>query len=116
MTREQKKKLRLQIGKLLDKCDGCEHIGVVNIGIRVCKSCPLGQQIQQLGKMLYENDVEEMRENQGWWTEDEIQFLIEQKHMPRRWVAEQLNRSVCAVNTMYARLKKRGEAEWLKTS
>ena len=53
MTREQKKKLRLQLGKLLDKCEGCEHIGTVkNIGIHICKSCPLGRQIQAIGRKL----------------------------------------------------------------
>ena len=52
MTRGQKKKLRLQLGKLLDKCEGCEHIGTVNIGIHICKSCPLGRQIQAIGRKL----------------------------------------------------------------
>lgn len=84
MTREQKKRLRLQLVKLLDKCDGCEHIGTVNIGIHVCGTCPLGRQIRMIGKKLDGEKQQSKRvklpQGRGVkrkWTADEDRYLLE---------------------------------------
>ncbi len=122
MTREQKKRLRLQLVKLLDKCDGCEHIGMVNIGIHVCGTCPLGRQIRIIGKKLDgDKQQPELPEGRGVkrkWTDDEDRYLLE--HCGKktdREIAEALGRSRKAVMKRRQMLRqKRGEAEWLKTS
>jgi len=125
MTREEKKRLRLQLSKLLDRCEGCEHIGTVNIGIHACGTCSLGQQIRAIGKKLdgEKQQLKRVKLPQGRgvkrkWTDDEDRYLLE--HYGEKTadeIAATLGRSRKAVIKRRQKLReKRGEAEWLKTS
>lgn len=48
MTREEKKRLRMQIIRLLDECDECKHRTELGSSITVCKVCPIGKKMVEI--------------------------------------------------------------------
>jgi hypothetical protein len=86
MTREEKRKLRIQIQDLLDKCKGCKYISVVCASVYVCPNCPLGQQIQALGRKLDPKLAKRRKAKttttkklKNLYTEEETLFVLENR-------------------------------------
>ncbi|MCG6184274.1 hypothetical protein H1215_15595 [Anoxybacillus sp. LAT_38] len=48
MTREEKKRLRMQIVQLLDECDTCEYKTKSGASVTVCRGCPIGKRLTEL--------------------------------------------------------------------
>ena len=122
MTREEKKLIRLQIISLLERCQDCQFRSVTNASIRVCPSCPIGQQMQELGKKLGgQPKVAEKKPAQKQkqkkktlvmrrWTKEEEEFiLMNQHHMTKMQLAEKLGRTYFSVRQKLTKLnRKRG--------
>lgn len=56
MTKEEKKMIRIQIHNLLENCQDCQFRSVTNASIHVCPGCPIGQQMQKLGKKMWRKE------------------------------------------------------------
>lgn len=108
MAREEKKMIRFRIIKLLDQCEGCQYRQKVHSSINVCPSCPIGQEIQSLGKKLGGCRRIEQMESYRRWTTQEEQFLLRNLHMKRRDLAEKLGRSYKSIKKKINDLRKRG--------
>jgi hypothetical protein len=116
VTREEKKLIRLQIGALLNKCQGCQFRSVTNASIHVCPSCPIGQRMQELGKKLggqpkVERKPVQQREQKKktlvmrrWTTEEEEFILANQWQMTKKELAEKLGRSYYSVRQKLTKL------------
>ncbi len=52
MTREEKKRLRMQIIRLLDECDTCEYKTKIGASVTVCRGCPIGKRLTELSGHL----------------------------------------------------------------
>lgn len=52
MTREEKKRLRMQIIRLLDECDSCEYKTKIGASVTVCRGCPIGKRLTELSGHL----------------------------------------------------------------
>jgi hypothetical protein len=101
MTREEKKMIRLQITELLDQCKGCKYRCKANASIHICPSCPIGQQMQKLGKKLWRKEEKKQQKivkksvakKSRPWTPEEEEYLLQNLHMKRRELAKQLGRT-----------------------
>ncbi|WP_044736611.1 hypothetical protein [Geobacillus kaustophilus] len=104
MTREEKKLIRLQIGALLNKCQGCQYRHKTNASIHICPSCPIGEQMQALGKKLSGEELARYRN----WTKEDDAYIWNNQHLPRKELAERLGRTRDAVIKRLFKLRKRG--------
>jgi hypothetical protein len=110
MTREEKREIRIQIQNLLDQCEGCKFISVSCASIYICPKCPLGQQLQELGKKLDPNLVKHQkkkvmksRKKKNGWTDEELQFVKENMDkLAYKEIAEVLGRTEAAVKRQVA--------------
>jgi hypothetical protein len=110
MTREEAKAIRIQIQDLLDRCKGCKYVSVSCASIYICPKCPLGQQLQELGKKLDPNLVKHQkkkvmksRKKKNGWTEEELQFVRENMDkLAYKEIAEVLGRTEAAVKRQVA--------------
>lgn len=62
MTKAEKKLIRLQIISLLERYQGCPYHSTTNASIHVCPGCPIGQQMQELGKKLWHKEEKKPKE------------------------------------------------------
>lgn len=121
MTREEKKMIRLQIIGLLDQCQGCRYRSKENASIHICSSCPIGQQLQELGKKLGGQPKAERKPTQKReqkkktlvmrrWTKEEEEFILMNQHqMTKMQLAQKLGRSYYSVRQKLTKLnRKRG--------
>lgn len=110
MTREEKKLIRLQIISLLERCQDCQFRSATNASIHVCPGCPIGQQMQELGKKLGgQLEVAKKKSAQKqeqkkktlvmrrWTTEEEEFILVNQHRMTKMQLAQKLGRSYHSV-------------------
>jgi hypothetical protein len=110
MTKVEKKMIRLQIIGLLNQCEGCKYRSKENTCIHICPSCPIGQQMQELGKKLGgQPKVAEKKPTQKqkqkkktlvmrrWTTEEEEFILMNQHHMTKMQLAQKLGRTYYSV-------------------
>jgi len=110
MTREEKRQIRIQIQNLLDQCEGCKYVSVSCASIYICPKCPLGQQIQELGKKLdpdlvkhQKKKVMRSKKRMNGWTEEELQFVKENMDkLAYKEIAEVLGRTEAAVKRQVA--------------
>jgi hypothetical protein len=110
MTREEKKLIRLQIISLLEQCQGCKFRSVTNAGIHVCPACPIGQQMQELGKKLDQSKTIFDGEKRRGWTEEEDFYLLHHYGIaPVERIAERLGRTPMAVIRRAYVLRKGGK-------
>ncbi|MED5052669.1 SANT/Myb-like DNA-binding domain-containing protein [Anoxybacillus rupiensis] len=117
MTKEEKKMLRLKAARLLDNCEGCKHRYTPNASVHICPSCPIGQQIQQIGKQLEQDDVGYAGEERRSWTKEEDFYLINHYGIvDTERIAKQLNRTTEAIKRRIYVLRKQGDMSCLKTS
>jgi hypothetical protein len=113
VTREEKKMIRLQIIGLLDQCEGCKYRFKANACIHICPSCPIGQQIQKLGRFLCRTSNWSKRREKGElirrpWTKEEDEYIWNNQHLLRRDLAKHLGRTKKAVIKRLCELRKRG--------
>jgi hypothetical protein len=114
MTREEKRKIRLQIQDLLDKCQNCKYVSVSFASIHICPKCPLGQKIQELGKQLdpklvkdRKKKVMKPRKKTNGWTDEEIQFVIDNIcNLSYKEMAKMLGRTEAAIRRKVADMRK----------
>ncbi|WP_420768729.1 hypothetical protein ACNR9V_03090 [Parageobacillus thermoglucosidasius] len=106
MTKAEQKRIRLQIIELLDQCEGCPHRYKFGSSVRICPSCPIGQEMQALWKKLGERE----RQNavRRPWTTQEEEFLLQNLHMKKRELAEKLGRSLRSIQNKIFELRKKG--------
>jgi hypothetical protein len=112
MTREEKKLIRLQVISLLERCRGCKFRSITNASIHVCPGCPIGQQMQELGKKLAGPPKPASKQEQKKktlvmrpWTKEEEEFVLMNQHrMTRIEMAKRLGRSYDAVRQKLAKL------------
>jgi hypothetical protein len=104
VTREEKKLIRLQITRLLDQCQGCKFRSVDNACIHICPGCPIGEQMQALGKKISGEEFVRYRN----WTKEEDTYLWNNQHLPRKELAKHLGRTRQAVISRLTELRKRG--------
>jgi ribosome-binding protein aMBF1 (putative translation factor) len=113
VTREEKKLIRLQITRLLDRCQGCQFRSVTNASIHVCPSCPIGQRMQELGKKLSGRpEVMERQQRQKKivmqrWTKEEEEFILVNQHrMTKMQLAQKLGWSYHSVRNKLTKLNR----------
>jgi hypothetical protein len=98
MTRDEKKSIRLQLIELLDSCDGCQYRYVMNVGVKICPSCAIGQRIQRIGKQLGQDEIFYDGPERRSWTEEEDFYLIHHYGvLPVDRIAKRLGRTTKAV-------------------
>jgi len=110
VTIEEKRQIRIQIQNLLDQCEGCKYVSVSCASIYICPKCPLGQQLQELGKKLdpslvkhQKKKVTKSQKKKNGWTAEELQFV--RKNMDKlayKEIAEVLGRTEAAVKRQVA--------------
>jgi len=103
MTKDEKKRIRLQIIGLLDQCEGCPYQKMTNACVHICPSCPIGKKIQKLGKKLYKHSVK-----RRIWTKEEDAYIWSNQHLPRKELAKYIGRTERAVKLRLVELRKRG--------
>ncbi|WP_199425793.1 HTH domain-containing protein [Thermaerobacillus caldiproteolyticus] len=104
-----KRAIRLQLTLLLDQCDGCEYQKRAESSVQICSKCPLGKQIQRLGKMLDGEEVHIDGTKRRHWTEEEDFYLINHYGiLPMERLAERLGRSRDTVRARIYALRKKG--------
>jgi hypothetical protein len=114
MTREEKKLIRLQIARLLDRCKGCQFRSVTNASIHVCPSCPIGQRMRELGEKLGGQPKAEKKQEQKKktlvmqrWTKEEEEFILVNQHrMTKMQLAQKLGRSYHSVRNKLTKLNR----------
>jgi predicted Rossmann fold nucleotide-binding protein DprA/Smf involved in DNA uptake len=115
LTREEKRRIRLQIINLLDtNCASCNER--LERKCSVCISvCPIGKQMQHLSAMLEQEEVVEeivvakTNKKKGIWTEEEEFYLWHHRNiLTPDQLAERLDRDVKSVYNKLYKLKKKG--------
>lgn len=111
MSREEKRKIRIQIHELIDnECMGCQYrCGYENAHFCVSE-CPVGKELKTLSNSLEEaipsEDVQAL--NKGHWTEEEVFYLanhLDQYKVPH--LAAKLNRTPSSVYAKVISIQKR---------
>lgn len=110
MSREEKRKIRLELNDLLDRhCGGCEFKNGYENHRQCLNDCPIGEQLRSLTAMLVgdinPND-EEVSVKKGRWEQDEVNYLI--NHLPYfsvNHLAMRLNRDPKHVSGKIHRIK-----------
>lgn len=103
VNRLEKKKVRLQIGWLLDeKCKGCDYRRSIQSQDSPCiKTCPVGARLQSLGFMLDGDSREVYAQFAGTkrrWTEEEERYLISHyNYLNCTQIGNHLNRTINSV-------------------
>lgn len=101
MTREEKKRLRMQIIRLLNECDSCEHKTKRGASVTVCRGCPIGKRLTELSGHL-EKDAR-------LWDEEEERFLIENyDKMTYQNIANRLGRTREAIKAKVEKMRRAG--------
>ena len=101
MTREEKKRLRMQIIRLLDECDSCEHKTKIGASVTVCRGCPIGKRLTELSGHL-EKDAR-------LWDEEEGRFLAENyDKMTYQNIANRLGRTREAIKAKVEKMRRAG--------
>lgn len=65
-TREEKRKIRLQIINLLNRCEGCRYKTKLGASVTECRRCPIGKQLTKLSERL-----EKPKRVSKPWSDDE---------------------------------------------
>ena len=113
MTREEKKRLRMQIIRLLDECDVCKHRTELGASITVCKVCPIGKKMVEISSKL-ENIPKQLEYLDGkplqmTWKETEEQFIIENHDkMSYTQIADELGRTPTSVQSKIKKMRRAG--------
>ncbi|MCL6615534.1 MAG: hypothetical protein K6T39_00095 [Anoxybacillus ayderensis] len=111
MTREEKKRLRMQIIQLLERCDRCEHKTKLGASITVCKKCPIGQKLVEISSK-FENVPKRIEGEQDVripWEEEEEQFLIKNYgKMKYEEMAMKLKRTTISVQSKVKKMRRKG--------
>lgn len=113
MTREEKKRLRMQIIRLLDECDVCKHRTELGASITVCRVCPIGKKmveisskLENIPKQLEYLDEKPLRMT---WRETEEQFIIENHDkMSYTQIAAELGRTPTSVQSKIKKMRREG--------
>ena len=101
MTREEKKRLRMQIIQLLDECDTCEYKTKLGASVTVCRGCRIGKRLTELSGRL-EKDAR-------LWDEQEERFLVENyDKMTYQNIACRLGRTQKAVKAKVEKMRRAG--------
>ncbi len=101
MTREEKKRLRMQIIRLLDECDSCEYKTKIGASVTVCRGCPIGKRLTELSGHL-EKDAR-------LWDEQEERFLAENyDKMTYQNIANRLGRTREAIKAKVEKMRRAG--------
>lgn len=101
MTREEKKRLRMQIIRLLDECDTCEYKTKKGASVTVCRGCPIGKRLTELSGHL-EKDAR-------LWDEEEERFLVENyDKMSYTQIAAELGRTPTSVQSKIKKMRRAG--------
>ena len=101
MTREEKKRLRMQIIRLLDECDSCEYKTKLGASVTVCRGCPIGKRLTELSGRL-EKDAR-------LWDEEEERFLVENyDKMTYQNIANRLGRTRKAIKAKVEKMRRAG--------
>ncbi|WP_171699976.1 winged helix-turn-helix transcriptional regulator [Anoxybacillus sp. CHMUD] len=113
MTREEKRKIRLQIIRLLDRCDECKHRTELGASITVCKVCPIGKKMVEISSK-FENIPKQLEYLDGKplrtpWEETEEQFIIENHDkMSYKEIAAELGRAPTSVQSKIKKMRRAG--------
>lgn len=108
-----KREIRIKIQDLLDQCEGCKYVSVSCASIYICPKCPIGQQLQELGKKLdpdlvkhQKKKVMKSKKKNNVWTEEELQFVRENMDkLAYKEMAEVLGRTEAAVKRQAAKMR-----------
>lgn len=112
MTREEKKRLRMQIIQLLDECDDCEHKTRLGSSTTVCRQCPIGKQLITLSERL-----EKPKRVSKPWSDDEEMYLAENYDKMRyKNIAEKLGRTQKAIKAKVKQMRLAGLIQEKKTN
>ncbi|MCG6183295.1 hypothetical protein H1215_18660 [Anoxybacillus sp. LAT_38] len=105
MTREEKKRLRMQIIKLLDECDGCKYKTDRQAVTTVCKRCSIGKRLLKLGEKFKRRKVVA----RTLWNEEEERFLVENyDKMTYQNIANRLGRTRRAIKAKVEKMRRAG--------
>ena len=101
MTREEKKRLRMQIIRLLDECDSCEYKMKSGASVTVCRGCPIGKRLTELSGHF--------KKDARLWDEEEERFLAENyDKMTYKNIASRLGRTQKAVKAKVEKMRRAG--------
>ncbi|TCJ04880.1 zinc-finger domain-containing protein [Cytobacillus praedii] len=114
MSREIKRKIRIQIHELIEsECMDCQYRrGYENAHFCV-NECPVGKELKSLSESLEGKNKESSDQllNKGRWTEEEVFYLLNHLDLFKiPHLASKLNRPPGAVHSKAASLKKRLKA------
>ena len=102
MTREEKKRLRMQIIRLLDECDTCEYKTKIGASVTVCRGCTIGKRLTELSGHLEKKDAR-------LWDEQEERFLAENyDKMTYQNIANRLGRTREAIKAKVEKMRRAG--------
>ncbi|WP_064221230.1 HTH domain-containing protein [Anoxybacillus flavithermus] len=108
MTREEKRKIRLQIISLLDRCEGCIHKTKLGASITECRRCPIGQKLVEASSN-FKNIPKPIERMWIPWTTDEEQFVIKNYgKVSCEEMATKLGRTITSVQSKIKKLRKKG--------
>ncbi len=112
MERKDKRRIRGEIGRMLDiECKGCRFKRRPEHADYCSNTCPVGIYMQELMSQLCLDDapvIKEEREetrplNSGTWSEDEVFYLVNHvPYFPVKHLAKRLNR---AHQTVYLKIR-----------
>ena len=106
MTREEKKRLRMQIIRLLDECDGCRYKTKLGSSVEECKKCPIGKKLNELSSML---ENKKRRTDAKPWREEEEKYLSENHgKMKYKNIAQKLGRTPKAIKAKVKKMRQAG--------
>lgn len=106
MTREEKRKIRLQIINLLDRCEGCRYKTKLGSSVEECKKCPIGKKLNELSLML---ENKKKRTNAKPWREEEEKYLSENHgKMKYKNIAQKLGRTPKAIKAKVNKMRQAG--------
>lgn len=106
MTREEKKRLRMQIIRLLDECDGCRYKTKLGASVEECKKCPIGKKLNELSSML---ENKKKRTDAKPWREEEEKYLSENHgKMKYKNIAQKLGRTPKAIKAKVNKMRQAG--------
>lgn len=110
MRHDDKTKVRIRIGELLNICRECPYGGHRNGSryVQQCEVCDVYKEMRALGDWLINTSHRPKDKRIKKWTEEERRILIDNIHLPAKKLSEMLNRTIPSVRNQIDLLKRKG--------
>lgn len=110
MRHDDKTKVRIRIGELLNICRKCPYGGLRKSSryVQQCETCDVYKEMRALGDWLINTNQHPKKQRIKKWTEKERELLRNNIHLPVRELARMLNRTIPSIRNQIELLRRKG--------